>query len=211
MRETRDIQPFDRLALRSFGDLLLTQGPHGPLTLEAEEQVLRVLRTEVRGGILCIEVDPTWHALFLPNRRATLQASAPQVHAVDVSGAGKVLIERLELDHLRLVLTGAGSIQIGHLDARELEVVIEGAGSVSVAGIVVEQDVSIPGAGTYDARDLESRIAVARLSGVGKASVWATEVLDARLTGVGNLEYYGAPEVSVEKMGIGALTHRGAH
>lgn len=211
MRETRDIKPFDRLSLRSFGDVLLAQGPHGPLTIEGEEPVLRVLHTEVRGGILCVEVDPSWQALFLPNRRATLRASAPRIHAIDVSGAGKVTVERLGLDHVRLILTGAGSIHVGHLDARELEVVIEGAGTVSVAGIVVEQDVSIPGPGTYEAKDLESRVAVARLSGVGKASVWATETLDARLTGVGNLEYYGSPEVSLEKIGIGALTHRGAH
>ena len=56
--------------------------------------MLRVLRTEVRGGI-CASRWTRHGTRSSANRRATLQASAPQVHAVDVSGAGKVLIERL--------------------------------------------------------------------------------------------------------------------
>lgn len=210
MRQTRDIRPFDRVSLRSFGDVLLTQAPQQSLELEADEQVLRVLRTEVRGGILCIEADPSWHSLFLPNRRATLWVSTPSVHALEVSGAGKIVVDRLQVERLLLVLTGAGSIQVGHLEAQELDAEVEGAGTIAVAGRVTEQDISMPGAGAYQARDLESQVAIVRLSGVGKASVWVHETLDARLTGVGNLEYFGSPEVSLERIGIGALTHRGA-
>jgi len=132
------------------------------------------------------------------------------VDALDVSGAGRIEADALVTDRLKLVLGGAGAIVVRSLSVDELEVELDGVGTIRVAGRARVQDVSLPGAGTYEAGELESRVATVRLTGVGQATIWATETLDAHISGVGSLDYYGKPEVRVDRMDLGTVRAHGA-
>ena len=48
--ETRDVENFQEVALEGVGTLVIEQGDRESLTIEAEEQVLRKIATEVRAG-----------------------------------------------------------------------------------------------------------------------------------------------------------------
>ena len=56
---------------------------------------------------------------------------------------------------------------------------------------------NLSGAGNYNARNLQSRIARIDLTGLGSIVVRVSERLEANVTGPGAVEYYGDPEVTV--------------
>jgi len=76
---------------------------------------------------------------------------------------------------------------------------------------VRRQEVRLTGAGEYDAADLKGESVEVELSGVGKATVWATEALDIQLSGVGNVSYYGDPRVTQNVSGVGKVKSLGSH
>ena len=49
----------------------------------------------------------------------------------------------------------------------------------------------------------------AQISGLGSATVWATETLDASISGAGNIEYYGDPQVTKQVSGLGNVEGKG--
>ena len=114
-------------------------------------------------------------------------------------------VAKIETDRLALRLRGAGDVNIESLDADRLDVDLPGAGRISVAGRVVEQTVTVSGAGSYDAPKLESQKAKATLNGLGSAIVWAVEELDATIRGLGSESYYGTPSVRQEISGAGSV------
>ena len=77
-------------------------------------------------------------------------------------------------------------------------------------GKVVSQQVTLTGAGRYQAADLQSDDAVIEINGAGTAVVWAEKTLDVGISGMGNVEYYGAPRVSKRISGVGSVTGKGS-
>jgi hypothetical protein len=64
------------------------------------------------------------------------------------------------------------------------------------------------GAGNIDADHFESKVVDCRVSGVGKATVYATDELRAVVEGVGKIGYRGTPSVNKQVNGIGMVYRR---
>lgn len=127
---------------------------------------------------------------------------------LDIAGIAHIKAATIETDRLALRLLGPGSISFVSLIAGLLEVNLTGGCQVNLKGKVAEQKIAIGAMGIYNAPDLESKKAVARLRGPGKVTVWVTEDLDVTISGPGSLEYYGAPKVkrNIVKSGHKCLT-----
>lgn len=72
---------------------------------------------------------------------------------------------------------------------------------------MAEQEIDISGSGKYNAGDLRSETVDAEISGLGDATVWATDTLDA--SGSGSVNYYGNPRTSFSGSGSWKLNSRG--
>ena len=83
-------------------------------------------------------------------------------------------------------------------------------GSVDVAGTCTDQTVSLSGAAQLQGLTLEQHTLTVKLSGVGNATVWASESLDAALSGAGVIEYYGDAKVTQKVSGLGVIKYLGA-
>ena len=46
-QETRDVADFDRVVVRDYGELIITQGSEESLTIEADEEILRKIEAQV--------------------------------------------------------------------------------------------------------------------------------------------------------------------
>jgi hypothetical protein len=56
--ENRTISSFSAVTIMSIGQLLISQGSSEALTVEAEDNLLPLFRTEVRNGTLVIDTQP---------------------------------------------------------------------------------------------------------------------------------------------------------
>jgi hypothetical protein len=209
--ETREVSGFNRVQLAWVGDLDIATGAGEGLTIEAEDNILPFITSEVRDGTLIIGLDaPAGDGTILPTRPVRYQLGVDTLEGIAISGAGNVSAPALEAEQFDLQLSGAGNIEMGPLTAQRLAVDSGGAGNLSVTGQVEEQTVTLSGLGNYQAGDLESATARLTLSGAGNATVWVTDSLDVNLSGAGNVEYYGEPQVTESIGGLGRVKSLGA-
>jgi hypothetical protein len=221
--ETRPVSGFDRVAFSGVGQLSITQGEAESLEVEADDNLLQYLKTEVQDGTLTISISdaptggirPTQeiHYTLVVKELTYLEVSGAGSAelgdltttdlVVDASGAGNIRFGKVTATSLDVTASGAGSVRIADLQSELFAVELSGAGNMEVAGKVDRLKLEISGAGSIKAGDLEAIEANIDMSGAGKATLWVTLRLDAVMSGVGNLEYYGSPELIFDDTGVG--------
>jgi hypothetical protein len=214
--EFREVSDFDRVFLRDYGELVITQGEQESLTIEAHPDVIPKIKTEVREGKLVIKIGGTWmdklgHALSTSLTRQWIKynLTVKKLTGLEIAGAVRVNASDIQTDRLALKLSGAGHVKIKALSAEVLEVDSPGAGAINISGKVREQRIAMSGAGSYKAPKLESQHASVDIRGAGQATVWAAEDLDVTISGLGSVEYYGTPTLKKSVSGLGTVTSLG--
>jgi len=214
--ESREVSNFDRVFLRDYGELVITQGEEESLTIETDRDILPQIKTEVREGKLIIKIGGSWmdklgHAFSTGLTRLGIKytLTVKKLTGLEIAGAVSVKASSIDTDRLALKLSGAGQVNIEALSAEVLEVDMPGAGAIKVSGKVGEQRIAISGAGSYKASKLESARVSVNLTGAGQATVRAIENLDVAIRGIGSVEYYGSPTVKKSVSGIGSITSLG--
>ena len=91
------------------------------------------------------------------------------------------------------------------INADTLEIDVSGLGDINLEGEVDFHRVSISGSGKYDAKDLKSRECEIEVSGLGSATLNASEELDIDISGAGNVYYMGNPSISQSISGLGRI------
>jgi hypothetical protein len=205
--EEKKVSNFNEVDFATLGELTITQGDHESLTIEAESNIMRRIRTTVRDGTLYIEMRSSfpWVGGVVPTKPIRYDLTVKELTALDLSGLGSIYAGSITADHLSLNLSGGGKVKIQALVADSLEVDLSGLGECELSGKVGRQEVILSGGGEYDAADLVSQRAEVHMSGLGNATVWATEALDIELSGGGQVEYYGNPSVTQDVSGLGKI------
>jgi hypothetical protein len=208
--EERAVSDFNAVAFGSIGELAIQPGEQESLTIEAEDDVLSHIRTEVRGGTLYIGLDEPGTPLSVyPTRPIRFTLTVARLEAIDLSGAGNVTASGPLTGHLSARLSGAGGLALSSLDLETLVVDLSGAGSLSAAGTADRLEVGVSGFGSFNGADLQSTEAEVTLRGFGSATVWATSRLTAAISGVGSVTYYGEPSVTKTVSSLGTVRAAG--
>lgn len=207
--ENRPVSGFTKVQLDGIGDLSITMGNTESLVVEADENLLPHIITEVRGGTLIIRMEEDVRLLnMISDVNYTLTAKT--LESVELNGLGNIEVAPLNTEALTIILDGSGAITLDELVADGLQADLNGLGSLTVSGgKVTAQQVTLAGAGSYQAGDMVSETASISLTGLGSATVWVTGTLDAELTGAGSLEYYGKPQATVNDTGLGSINSLG--
>jgi hypothetical protein len=182
--ESRNVSGFEAVELRGVGNLAIEQTGSESLSVEAEEDVLPKIRTEVVNNRLIIGPKPntTIHTTEPINYKLTVK----DLNALEVSGSGNVEAEGIGTDRLAVTISGEGNVKTG--------------------GEADQQEINISGSGHYRAEGLESREVKIAVMGAGSAIVNVREELDAKISGVGSVEYMGDPTVSQDVSGVGRVS-----
>ena len=205
--ESRIVSGLDSVVLEGSGELIITQGDTESLSVEAEDNLLPLITTDVSGGTLTIGF----------RRGEVVQATKPIVYRLNLStlrgltlsGSGSVRSDSLTADSLRVSLSGSGSITLQKVTATDLVVDLSGSGSIVTAGEAKQLDASLSGSGSYKAPDMKSSTAKVSISGSGSVTVWAQESLATDISGSGSVAYYGKPAVTSTGSGSGSVKSLG--
>ena len=209
--EARDVAGVRAVSIRGIGDLVIRQTGSESLTVTADDNILEYIRTEVRNGVLTIDVDARTPGLMLrPSAEPVYELEVIGITGIAISGSGSASADTLEGDLLSLAVSGSGDIRLGALDVGELTVAISGSGDIVLAGEVPSQSVAVSGSGRYRAGKLMSSSARVSVSGSGDITIWATDDLDVGVSGSGSVGYYGDPSVTRRVSGTGRVRALGA-
>ena len=182
--EERDVSGFDRIVLEGAGGLLVDVGGRASLAIEAEDNLLPLLTSEVRASTLELGTsDP-----ISPTRPITYTIGVPSLAGVSITGSGDAVVPDLDCGTLDIVVSGVGRFDLG--------------------GSCDRLDVSISGAADLDAADLTVATAAIEISGAGDAIVHATDDLRVSISGTGSVEYAGDPATEIDIDGAGTVRRR---
>ena len=200
--EERDVSGFNEVSFTGMGNLIITQGKEESLRVEADDNILPLIRTEGFGDRLTIGFKRGYN--FIPAANIKFYLTVVDLNKISFSGAGKVDCEGLETDKLEFDISGAGDIDF-NLSADEIRITSSGAGDLTLSGKVESQDVDISGVGRYNAEELESKECEIEVAGAGSATVNVAEELNISLSGVGNVYYIGTPQIRQDISGLGKV------
>jgi hypothetical protein len=222
--ETRPISRFDKINLAGIGEVILTQGDEVSLTVEADDNLLRYIKTEVRGDTLTLSLRPPAPFVSVwPTQPIKFYVSVTDLEAITVAGSGDVTAEALTGERMELSVLGSGNIRLGMLTADDVTITIAGSGDIRLddlttdellttltgsgtcrlQGAADEQAVRIAGSGDYRAADLDSATAHITIAGSGNSYITVSESLNVRITGSGNVRYTGSPSIQQTIIGSG--------
>lgn len=208
--ESREVSGFDEIRLDGAGRLVITQGDTESLEIEAEDNLLPELTSDVRGGTLILGYqEKFWRTSVIPTKEIHYTLTVMDLQKVTFNGAADLEMTSLQTSSLTIEINGAGQIKINDLTADSVSVTINGTGNVELAGEVSTQTIEIDGAGNVRAGDLLTATTSIEVNGLGNSTVWATESLDVTINGGGSLNYYGSPSVTQDINGAGSINSLG--
>ncbi len=181
--ENRQVSGFTKIELSGTGEVTIAQGDTESLTVEADDNVLPKLTSNVSDGTLKLDKKPG----------TTIRTKNPiryRVTVKDLTGLG---------------LSGSGSVQAQRMTLQMLHVDISGSGTVNLGGSAVEQHIEVSGSGRYDAGELPSQQVTAEISGSGQVVVAVTQQLKIDISGSGMVTYTGDPTVEQSVSGSGRV------
>ncbi len=212
MKETRQVKPFNVINFRDFGTLYLKQGETESLTIEADQELLSKLISEVRGDTLVLGIEDDWlnrigkviSSVINNNEHNVIyHLTFVDLSQIKVSGKCTLKCDLLNAKALSLKVSGLGILNINALDCNSLEASISGRGDFSLAGHADHQNIRISGSADYNASDLQSTSARIVISGQGNATVRVKDELDITISGLGQVNYYGQPKIRQIISGFG--------
>lgn len=172
--ETRQVDAFTRIEIRSGADIDATIGKEQSLTVEAEDNILPLIDTTVKNGTLIVGSN----ASYSTNKGVKLHLVVPSLEGLTIRGSGNVNIAGLKEPKFALSLRGSGNIKID--------------------GSTDDLAIDLAGSGDIDTTKLTAKRAVVNLRGSGDVKVHAVESLQANLRGSGDVRYTGNPNEVLE-------------
>jgi len=207
--ETRKASNFDSIEVSYPAQVFVSQGSSESVKIEAEDNVLPGLKTEVRDDTLKIYYQAQNDKHVNPTKTVKITIVVKELKDINFESAGELTLDGIEADDLNVSVSGAGNLELNDITAHNLSVDLSGAGSMTASGKSDDLHITISGFGSYEGKDMHSKTADVDLSGAGSATLWVDEELDAQISGAGSINYYGTASVSKSISGIGGVTHVG--
>ncbi len=202
--ESRTVEGFDAIDLRGVGEVRITVNGTESLMIEAEDNLIDLLTSDVRGGTLVLGTDRP----IRPTEDVIFTVTMKTLTGVEISGSGSVTVTEFSTGAFNVEVSGSGSASINAISAEDVSARISGSGAVTVTGDTGALDLSISGSGSFDGERLEADVGDVNISGSGSATVNVSEDLEVNVSGSGNVEYLGDPSVSIDTSGSGNVSRR---
>jgi len=175
VNEARNVSDFDSVVMGGSGEVVITQSGDEALTVEAEDNIMQYVTSEVRNGTLFLGIEGPNGATISTTRPIRYILNVDDLVGLKISGSGSATTQSLETSRLELVVSGSGDVRIDSLIAETADVLLSGSGEVELMGQVEEQVVDINGSADYNAEALGSDIASLTISGSGWYARWEIE------------------------------------
>jgi Putative auto-transporter adhesin, head GIN domain len=185
--EARPVAGFTAISVDHPARVVVVWGGAESLEVSAEDNVLPLVRSEVRNGRLFLSLAPN-PGLTL-SREIVHRVTVRELEELEASGAARVELHGASAESLSLRLTGAsGVVADGRCDRLEL---------------------NLSGASRSDTPGLRSLRVLAAVSGASHALLRVEDELVVNASGASVLEYFGDPLVTSTVSGASTVRRVG--
>lgn len=202
--ETRQISGFSKVSLEGAMDVYIVQGDNESVRIEADDNLLKLIETNVKKG----ELEITNSESISPSQTIKVYVTARTLEAMSVAGSGNMTTQSaFSSEQFDVAIAGSGDIT-ADVRAETVEAAIAGSGDIILKGTANSTDVSIAGSGDVKALDLATRTATVDIAGSGDCEVHTSEMLTGNIMGSGSIRYKGEPKINSSIMGSGDIERK---
>ena len=169
--EKRELPAFKSIETTGAFDIDVTCQQAASFEIEGDDNILPLITTEVRNGVLRIYNSKSYNTA----KAAVVRISVPDLEKISS--------------------TGAANFNIANVKNAQLAISSTGAGNIEAAGETKSANITSTGAGKIDAGKLRAERAKVSVTGAAHVDVYATQQLDVTVSGVGQVTYDGNPGV----------------
>ncbi len=167
--DPRDATGFKGVDVGGVFQVEITAQKEFAVEVEADDNLLQYIRTDVRNGVLHIETSRK----ISPKNPIRVRVSAPEIDNLDVSGIANVTLNEVKTSSLSLDSSGASKIKI--------------------SGETTKFTVDVSGATKIDAEHLAAVDATIDASGASSVTVNVSGNLRTDASGASKIHYTGTP------------------
>ena len=186
--EKRDLGSFTAIQASGAYEMKVTCQQPASFEIEGDDNILPLIKTEVRDGVLHINNEKSYN----PTKPIAIRIALADLNRFATDGAADVSITNVKNDKLSVNSTGAAKIKA--------------EGQTKLA------EINVPGAAKIDASTLRAERATVMVNGAAQVDVYASQQLDVTVSGVGQVTYDGNPGIVNKNVtGLGRVNKKGSN
>ncbi len=200
--EKRTVGSFRSLSVSGGFEVELRQGATEELTIEADDNLIKYIETDVVNGQLRIEMDN----MNLRNAHLKVFITAPAVNKIKASAAAEIDVKDglRSANQIELDASSGGNIT-SVVDAPKVIAEASSGGELNLSGRTRDLKANSSSGSSINAKELLSEYTKASASSGAAARVHASVSLDANASSGGNVNYVGGGSVKKSASSGGAV------
>jgi len=142
----------------------------------------------------------------VPRGPVTIRVNAANLRSASIAGAGSLQIDRLKGTRVTIGLRGPGRLSVGTIETDRLSVLMIGNGTMTLGGAAKIAQMTLSGAGVFDAGGLSVGELNFESEGAGDHVVRAVKAATVTARGIGKTVVLGRPVCTVRNIGNASVT-----
>jgi hypothetical protein len=192
-------EDFTKIKVSTGLDLYISQGSKNQITVEADENLQDIIRTEVKDGVLKIYSEKNiWRA-----KARKVYVTVKTLEALTAtSGSDAYAKETLKVNDLKISATSGADIHIS-VSANTIETTATSGSNIEVSGASNNHISKATSGASIDAYQLRSKNVTVKVTSGANINVHASESIDAKATSGGDIDFKGSPKKVNKKTSSG--------
>lgn len=204
INKTINVKDISSVTMEGIGNLTIKQGDNEGLVLTGEDNILSVIKTDVKNDELKIDCP---EGMPNPTKELSYELTVKDLKEVSMYGSSAIKFEKFKTNKLELNIFGENLVELDNIKVNRL--ISNGYGSfiVKANGTAKEHLITINGLGEYKSENLTTDNSEVTINGCGYTLISANKELDADINGYGGI-YYSDNKVNVKEniFGSGEIT-----
>jgi hypothetical protein len=191
---------FTEVAAQEGLMVYVTQANDFKIEVEADENIIDLIRTDVKNGRLRIHAEQN-----IGRATKKIFVSLPDVSELRASSGAHLKTENTIKSDELVVDGSSGAILDVEVVSQELEIEASSGANLKVVGNTDSADVDASSGGNINAKDLQTRTCIADASSGGNVKIQVSKSLMADASSGGSISYAGDPSVEKKKSVSGSV------
>ncbi len=190
-KDARTLGSFTSIASGGSWDVIISYGTDKNVIVEADENLLSHIITEVKGDKLNIKTEN--YVNLKSKNKIKIYVSLTKITSISLAGSGNItgVGNFTNDDKTNFSVAGSGNINLDFKNIDKATISIAGSGNVNLKGKTETLGVSIAGSGDAICKELVADEVKVSIAGSGSAKVNASSSLKVSIVGSGDVYYTG--------------------
>lgn len=191
-------ETFNSVSAARALEVIIQQGSDRSVTVEADQNLMDHIMTEVKNGELVITADTN-----IGNGKKTIIVTLPEIKSLSTESSAIIKSEgSIKGESIKLSTSSGSSIKV-NVDSKNVDCETSSGSHIEIGGLAEKLEASASSGGNINAKDLKAQNVTAEASSGGNTTVNPVKKLSAEASSGGHIYFTSTPEQLKKKASSG--------